>query len=743
MAQGAGSSMSTADTAAAASAQRDWCHFVLQRPRGGGGGGGDGGRGMQSVQQDLQRLPSTVPVLLGYHALVNKNTHPSSSAVLPESKESTAKTAAARVTWSLEWEGRKFTVCRSPPAPAGSHACPRGGQGQQQGPAQGEGERQTYSLLHSTSGGGGRGSGSGSRGGRPQSSYPPSWVSSHSTRLYLERASKAASASAASLQVRHHCWQFITVSFVPSAAAQHTYETHTKKKWAYTLEKEGNTTDISASSKVQCEEVSLFFEVDTLSGLPTSSALSSPPYGFVHAMLPTKLRLPCPLHLQGSWLLSVDRQDVQSLVENDWNVELLAQFPRLCVVLLQWIAQVHSGHTTFEGSVTQAPTEGPQLSAAYQILPSLEINSPINNNNNSSHPGSQLHARVLEQHVPMLELYQAAVSLPVVPARVTVPPSPLTGRPLAQSGDAMISMLTFLPAKQVIWLPRPFLQLLPVSFLTEWWGGLAPFASVCTGETAFSALWRVAVARPSEESLQRSLRGFERSLVTFCAEATEGEREREEREEREQREREGAGGTCPVRSGDRKINLCVRVLASLGECLSLAPPVKYAGVGSRQDSSGREKSDEGRSGGGKNTGRSSAVSSSGNTSEGGEISGLFGDWLPALTAWPVFPVDTSTTSPTPGHAQAPISAGDRVATLKDMIFLHPEFHSPALPSHIYDILRPAAVWVHEKTGEKVININKKSSQSGNHQHHRHGNRNNSHSHNNNNKWKSRHDPLSL
>jgi hypothetical protein len=40
----------------------------------------------------------------------------------------------------------------------------------------------------------------------------------------------------------------------------------------------------------------------------------------LHAVLPTKIQTGVAAHLHASWLLSVDRQSLQSLTENAWNV---------------------------------------------------------------------------------------------------------------------------------------------------------------------------------------------------------------------------------------------------------------------------------------------------------------------------------------------------------------------------------------------------------------------------------------
>lgn len=86
-------------------------------------------------------------------------------------------------------------------------------------------------------------------------------------------------------------------------------------------------------------------------------------------MLPTKLALPMDkrsdasaaaaaatgAHWQGPWLLSVDRQDVQSLEDNAWNAALARTLPELFVSLLRWIAK--TGADASRGCATPAAGE--------------------------------------------------------------------------------------------------------------------------------------------------------------------------------------------------------------------------------------------------------------------------------------------------------------------------------------------------------------------------------------------------
>ena len=133
-------------------------------------------------------------------------------------------------------------------------------------------------------------------------------------------------------------WQFISVSFVPDRAAQDAYAAHTKRPW-------GGAAAAAATGAAR-EETALFFEVaedgsPVISGLPATGparSFKALPGGFVHSVLPTKLVLPSPVQWQGAWLLSVDRQEVQSVGDNDWNKCMLDQAPRLFAALMAWAA---------------------------------------------------------------------------------------------------------------------------------------------------------------------------------------------------------------------------------------------------------------------------------------------------------------------------------------------------------------------------------------------------------------------
>ena len=126
-------------------------------------------------------------------------------------------------------------------------------------------------------------------------------------------------------------WQFLRWAYVPDVPAWEAYGAHTRRDPGPMIRNQ------------QEEELVLFFEADGF-GLPKAS-VGDIGYGglhphrgegssgeaarglarafrgggvpgsegLLHALLPTRLGLPLSAHMHGPWLLSVDRQDVQSL----------------------------------------------------------------------------------------------------------------------------------------------------------------------------------------------------------------------------------------------------------------------------------------------------------------------------------------------------------------------------------------------------------------------------------------------
>ena len=230
-------------------------------------------------------------------------------------------------------------------------------------------------------------------------------------------------------------WQFITLQFVPDADAQAAYEAHTRRKW-----RDSNST----------EETCLFFQIGS-DGMVIDDAACR---GTLHAVLPTKLKLPCGLNWQASWLLSVDRQDVQSVTDNAWNRCMLYQAPKLFACLVAWAAvAVGASGKSSSGSQSLART----LECTYALLPPLTLGpAPSSSSSSSSSTRRSLSCTILSHTLPMDALADVLIREDVVPCH-----------------DA--SGLNFLAGRDVIWLPPSLLQISPTILRSMF--GMAAFAA--------------------------------------------------------------------------------------------------------------------------------------------------------------------------------------------------------------------------------------------------------------------------
>lgn len=256
-------------------------------------------------------------------------------------------------------------------------------------------------------------------------------------------------------QSKTRFWQFLSLQFVPDMEAQEAYTIHTKRAW-----------NISLSSDAK-EETCMFFEVDSQGSplLPSSSSTASKAKGLLHAILPTKLDLPTPMHWQGSWLLSVDRQEVQSMVDNNWNNCILQQIPRLLSCLLLWIA-------------SQSP---PDLFAAYSLLPPIEyIEESTSHHMRTTFIGIDLN---------LDDLFDIIKTQRVVPAWTIAD---------ELDGNKALDIQFCLP-QDSIWLPSPLLDRLPINLLADWFE-LNPFAANKLENLMFLPLWKTLLTRPTVAS---------------------------------------------------------------------------------------------------------------------------------------------------------------------------------------------------------------------------------------------------
>lgn len=245
-----------------------WCNFMLERSRGGD----------RDIRDDLSRLPAVVPVLLGRQAI-----DPDCS---PEEEGG---------KWILEWGEKLYSIC---PIKTSCGATSAGASQLRRSR-----DREVSGKLIGT--------------------YLDSHRSTISRTLGGTNSRSTTSATQAT-DSEDQVWQFLTVCFDPSTAAKAAFEGHTKRPWqGRKYHTSSFFTSVENTPTVSGEEISLFFQVNENSEPIFSQRYQN--HGFLHAVLPTKLKLPFAMNIQAAWLLSVDRQEVQSLTDNAWNHCLISQ----------------------------------------------------------------------------------------------------------------------------------------------------------------------------------------------------------------------------------------------------------------------------------------------------------------------------------------------------------------------------------------------------------------------------------
>jgi hypothetical protein len=349
-------------------------------------------------------------------------------------------------------------------------------------------------------------------------------------------------------------WAFVCHTFVPNSEARAAFAAHTRK--------DSNNE----------EETSLFFPLGA-DGFPQPAPPGKPQQpGLLHAVLPTKLALPGPngpasasssasvtgtagaatgAHWQGPWLLSVDRQDVQSLEDNAWNAALAQTLPELFVSLLRWIAKTGGGSGAAAGGLRSAESMASALAASYALVPLAQLRRSsaapppakvVSNDgggggggggqkqdHRGQHKGGrskgggqggrqqqqqqqqqkqqqqqqQQRQKVLELEVlgltlPMSRLEAAISDENIVPVLSSIEQSTATTTMATASGTAATAVattttqtcVTFVRASRAGRLPEPYTRCIPVSVMQGWLGGRQPLATHLLGAAGASALWR-------------------------------------------------------------------------------------------------------------------------------------------------------------------------------------------------------------------------------------------------------------
>ena len=329
------------------------CMFELLEPRG----------GIRALERDVRWLPPTVPPLLARSAL---NAKAGASPSGKNASEAGAASATERLAWELTWAHDRIE-CELVPIPTLT-----GGSTVVSGADR---------VL-----GGVRSSASAVR----VLITPTSAITQPSSSL----AASATSRPNAPTTQREDLWLFLSVHYSPDESAWRAYAAHTRRDPKVLIAERAT------------EEISLFFKASAAHGLPLPKPRAPAGGGrgkgggggggrgggarggggadggvapqdleshcALHALLPTKLELPFMAHLQGPWLLSVDRQDVQSLQDSAWNAAIAMQLPALFVCALRHIAAAATRATDpslVPDSVASALVADGGLAAAYSLLP--------------------------------------------------------------------------------------------------------------------------------------------------------------------------------------------------------------------------------------------------------------------------------------------------------------------------------------------------------------------------------------
>ena len=210
-------------------------------------------------------------------------------------------------------------------------------------------------------------------------------------------------------------WLFVSHKYTPSRQAQETYHQHTKRTHG------------------GLEEVCGFINL--------SSARQAP--GRVHSVLPTKISLDIPMHVQGSWLLSVDRQQVQDLSDNAWNLDILQAIPSVVANFFRW-AKSHKEDSIYSKIVLP-------------LLPTPTSTDPQKTD-------------LLGQSVSLQGLQRALFTEPILPVAIPAAKDHNDQEDGMDVDHPLRIATDHYEGERSIWVPPSFLQFLKPSFLRGWLG---------------------------------------------------------------------------------------------------------------------------------------------------------------------------------------------------------------------------------------------------------------------------------
>ena len=257
--------------------------------------------------------------------------------------------------------------------------------------------------------------------------------------------------------------------YTPDANAVRAYEEHTKRK---------------LPKSKRAEEITLYFSLNE-----SGRTDARPSQGQLHAVLPTKIGSGSTAHVQAGWLLSVDRQSLQSLQENAWNACCLRQYPALFLLVMRWVAITACKQDRWSEEIVRT---------GYSMLPS-EL----------QHDGAgRLCWHAFDSVLDLSMLATCIQEEKIVPVWKTC-------------DKAADGAVCFERNRQVLRLPPSFLKRVPTSFLQTWTGGRRSIlATHLLGAGAVSRLWDC-VAPPSQSQFRDMATGSK--AVIAAMRKTEGD----------------------------------------------------------------------------------------------------------------------------------------------------------------------------------------------------------------------------
>ena len=204
-------------------------------------------------------------------------------------------------------------------------------------------------------------------------------------------------------------------------------------------------------------------------------------------------------HVQAAWLLSVDRQEGQSLQDNAWNLAIAQQLPQLLLCALR-----HLAASVAAAAAAGALPDG-AVARAYRLLP-LQISRPSppppqqqpQQQHRGKRGGERASASAESSSAPppaVLCFMGERLSLAAVEAALSaeplVPVLALADTPTTASREVPQSGIAFARASDAVLVPPQLLKWLPQPLLRRWLKGRAPLAAPLLGPAADSALWQL------------------------------------------------------------------------------------------------------------------------------------------------------------------------------------------------------------------------------------------------------------